>query len=52
MKKIEYFKINYKNKNYNNLIANKLGEILFCKQIKNQRNSCILDKFKVIRKIQ
>lgn len=50
MKKIESFEINYKNKNQNNLIAKKLGEILFYKQIKKQRNSCIFDKFKVIRK--
>lgn len=52
MKKMESFEINYKNKNYNNSIANKLGKFLFYKQIKKQSKSNIFSKFKVIRKIQ
>lgn len=52
MKKMESFKINYNNKNYNGLITNKIGKFLFYKSIKNYRPSFILDKVKPTRKIQ
>lgn len=52
MKNLESFEINYKGKSYKNIIAQKLGEFLFYKSIKNPDTLIILEKIKVTRKIQ